>query len=126
MSANHHPIKLPREEVKNSVHDPRTLDEEKRDEKGGENGGTHITFPANHLVAVVLARERLEAGLDDAPAQTQHQVQGAFLFSRPFVQPNARYWFLTRSLQYIPPFSFAPVLSLIFAPPKTPNFPAAW
>ena len=40
---------------------------------------THVALPADHLVAVVFAREGLERGLDDATAQAQHEVQRGFL-----------------------------------------------
>ena len=41
-----------------------------------------IAFPADHLLAVVLAGERLEGRLDDAAAQTEDEVEGGFLCTR--------------------------------------------
>jgi len=37
---------------------------------------TRVALPADHLVAVVLGRERLERWLDDTTAQTEDQVEG--------------------------------------------------
>lgn len=36
---------------------------------------THVAFPTNHFFAVVFACERLERGLDDAAAETEHQME---------------------------------------------------
>ena len=45
--------------------------------RNGEEGD--VTFPANHLVAVVFGRQGLEGGLDDAAAETEDEVEGGFL-----------------------------------------------
>lgn len=37
---------------------------------------TYITFPANHLVAIILARESLQAGLDDTATETEDKMKG--------------------------------------------------
>ena len=42
---------------------------------GGPRGQAGVALAADHLVAVVLCRQGLERRLDDAPAQTQHEVQ---------------------------------------------------
>ena len=34
------------------------------------------TFPADHLVAVVLGRQGLKGGFDDAAAETEDEVEG--------------------------------------------------
>lgn len=46
---------------------------------GGAGRQASVTFPADHLVAVVLAGQGLEGGLDDASAQPEDEVQGGFL-----------------------------------------------
>lgn len=43
------------------------------------NVATHVTFPANHFIAVVLARERFETGLDDPPPKAEDKVESRFL-----------------------------------------------
>lgn len=37
------------------------------------------TFPADHLLAVVLGRQSLERGLNDTAAETEDEVEGRFL-----------------------------------------------
>ena len=37
---------------------------------------TSVALAADHLVRVVLLREEAQGRLDDAAAQTEHQVQG--------------------------------------------------
>lgn len=47
--------------------------------EGGEGGGrgkTYITFPTNHLLAIVFAGEGFEGGFDDAAAETEDEVEG--------------------------------------------------
>lgn len=39
-------------------------------------GGDRAVLAADHFVTVVLLGELAQGGLDDAPAQAQHQVQG--------------------------------------------------
>lgn len=41
-----------------------------------------VAFSADGLVAVVLAGQGLERGLDDAAAQAEDEVQGGFLMER--------------------------------------------
>ena len=40
-----------------------------------QNRDTYVAFPANHLIAIVFAGERLQAGLDDAAAQAEDKVE---------------------------------------------------
>ena len=47
---------------------------------GRARGQTGVAFAADHLVAVVLGREGFQAGLDDAAAQAEDEVEGRFLF----------------------------------------------
>jgi hypothetical protein len=42
---------------------------------------TYVALSADHLVAVVLARQRLERWLDDTTPQSQHQVKRALLLN---------------------------------------------
>ena len=49
--------------------------------RGGRGGGGNVTFPTNHLVAVVFGRQGLEGGFDDAAAETEDEVEGGFLVS---------------------------------------------
>lgn len=42
----------------------------------GGRGGNWDVLAADHFVTVVLLGELAERGLDDAPPQAQHQVQG--------------------------------------------------
>ena len=46
---------------------------------GGTRRETSVALSANLLVAVVLAGEHLERGLDDTTTQTEHKVEGRFL-----------------------------------------------
>lgn len=42
--------------------------------KGGER--TYVTFPTDHLLAVVFAGEGFERGFDEAAAETEDEVEG--------------------------------------------------
>lgn len=42
---------------------------------GARRGGGR-TFPADHLVTVVLAGQSLEGGFDDTAAETEDEVEG--------------------------------------------------
>lgn len=42
-------------------------------------GWTYVAFPADHLVAVVLASQSLERGFDDTATETEDEVEGRFL-----------------------------------------------
>ena len=46
---------------------------------GGTRRQARVALPADHLVAVVLGRESLERGLDDAAAETEDEVESGFL-----------------------------------------------
>ena len=37
---------------------------------------TYIAFPADHLVAVILARKSLQAGFDDTATETEDEMKG--------------------------------------------------
>ena len=39
-------------------------------------GWTYVAFPADHLVAVVLASQSLEGGLDDTATETEDEMEG--------------------------------------------------
>lgn len=41
---------------------------------GGERGATYVAFPADHFLAVVLARKSFERRLDDTAAKTKNQM----------------------------------------------------
>ena len=42
--------------------------------KGGRT--TYIAFPADHLVAVILASKSLQAGLDDTATEAEDEMEG--------------------------------------------------
>lgn len=46
---------------------------------GGPRWQARVAFTADHLVAVVLGRQRFQRGFDDAAAKTEDEVQGGFL-----------------------------------------------
>jgi hypothetical protein len=46
---------------------------------GGTRGETSVALSADHLLAVVLAGESLERGLDDTTSETEDQVEGRLL-----------------------------------------------
>lgn len=45
----------------------------------GEGGKIHVAFAANHFIAVILAREGFERGLDDTASEAEDEVEGGFL-----------------------------------------------
>lgn len=47
--------------------------------EGRAQSETYIALPADHLVAVILAGEGLERGLDDTTTQAEDEVEGRFL-----------------------------------------------
>ena len=51
----------------------------KRREDRCRMGWTYVAFPADHLVAVVLASQSLERGFDDTATETEDEVEGRFL-----------------------------------------------
>jgi hypothetical protein len=38
--------------------------------------GSYVAFPANHLLAVELASQGLEGGLNDTAAEAEDEVEG--------------------------------------------------
>ena len=37
---------------------------------------TYIAFPANHLVAIILASKSLQTGLDDTATEAEDEMEG--------------------------------------------------
>lgn len=48
--------------------------------EGKRKRETYVAFPANHLVAIVLASQSLEGRLDDTTAETEDEMEGRFLY----------------------------------------------
>ena len=46
---------------------------------GSELKRTHVAFPADHLLAVVLAGQGLERWLDNTTTETEDEVKSRFL-----------------------------------------------
>ena len=42
----------------------------------GRRGRTYVAFPADHLLAIILAGQGLERGFDNATAEAEHEVEG--------------------------------------------------
>ena len=53
---------------------------ENRKEGRCRMGWTYVAFPADHLVAVVLASQSLEGGLDDTTTETEDKMKGRLLW----------------------------------------------
>lgn len=48
--------------------------------EGKRKRETYVAFPANHLVAIVLASQSLEGRLDDTATETEDEMEGRFLY----------------------------------------------